>query len=71
MEKCGGAAILPSMPERAPDCLKCLHFRVTWDPAAPRGCEVFSIRCRNLPSYEVFSATGRQCPSFERKPGLK
>lgn len=56
---------------RAPNCLACLHFHVTWDPAFPRSCDVFDIKSRNLPSAEVFAATGYQCPSFERKPGLK
>jgi hypothetical protein len=55
----------------APNCLKCLHFRITWEPAFPRSCLVFGIKCRDLPSREVFTATGRHCPSFELKPGLK
>jgi hypothetical protein len=59
------------MPDRAPNCLKCLYFRVTWDPAFPRSCLVFGIKCRNLPSLEVFASTGRHCPAFELKPGLK
>ncbi len=59
------------MQERAPDCLKCIHFRITWDPAFPRSCEVFGIKSRRLPSLEVFSATGRHCPVFEQKTGLK
>lgn len=56
---------------RAPDCLKCLHFRVTWDPVFPRSCELFGIKCARLPSLEVLAATGRHCPSFELKPGLR
>ncbi|MDA8426435.1 MAG: hypothetical protein M0Z80_09890 [Treponema sp.] len=59
------------MPDRAPNCLKCLYFRVTWDPAFPRSCLVFGIKCRNLPSLEVFASTGHHCPSFRLKPGLK
>jgi hypothetical protein len=59
------------MSERAPDCLKCVHFRVTWEPAFPRACDLFGVKCRNLPSHEVFVATGRHCPSFELKAGLK
>jgi hypothetical protein len=59
------------MAERAPDCLKCLYFRVTWDPRLPRACDVFGIRCRQMPSAEVFAATGHQCPAFSLKPGLK
>jgi hypothetical protein len=57
--------------ERAPDCLKCVHFRVTWDPSFPRSCTVFGIKSRRLPSHEVFAATGHQCPAFELKAGLK
>ncbi|HOX32592.1 MAG TPA: hypothetical protein PLB91_09680 [Spirochaetales bacterium] len=59
------------MPETAPNCLKCLHFRITWEPATPRACLVFGIKGPRLPSLEVFAATGRHCPSFELKPGLK
>ncbi|HET7838876.1 MAG TPA: hypothetical protein VFL04_03890 [Rectinemataceae bacterium] len=56
---------------KAPNCLKCVHFRITWEPAFPRSCLVFGIKSRNLPSVEVFAATGRHCPSFELKAGLK
>lgn len=52
-------------PSRAPNCLACRHFIVTWEPAYPRGCEVFGIKSRNLPSAEVFAATGLHCPAFE------
>jgi hypothetical protein len=58
-------------PERAPNCLQCSHFRVTWDPAYPRSCAVFDIKTRLMPSAEVFAATGLHCPSFDRKPNLK
>ncbi|HSV56393.1 MAG TPA: hypothetical protein VLH39_04710 [Magnetospirillaceae bacterium] len=55
-------------PPRAPDCLACLHFIVTWDVDYPRGCEVFGIKSRSLPSLEVFAATGLHCPAFEAGP---
>jgi len=53
------------VPERPPNCLKCEFFKVTWDPMFPRSCEIFSIKCTNLPSAEVFRATGSSCPSFK------
>ncbi|MDR2942425.1 MAG: hypothetical protein LBV17_07535 [Treponema sp.] len=59
------------IPSRPPNCLKCAFFKVTWDPAFPRSCEIFSIKCGNLPSAEVFRATGANCPSFKLKEGLK
>ena len=58
-------------PSRAPNCLKCVFFKITWDSTFPRSCEIFSIKCSNLPSYEVFRATGANCPSFRLKEGLK
>jgi hypothetical protein len=54
-----------------PNCLKCAFFKVTWDSFFPRACEIFSIKCSNLPSHEVFRATGANCPSFRLKEGLK
>jgi hypothetical protein len=56
---------------RAPDCLQCTHFRVSWDPDFPRACTVFGIKSRKLPSHVVFEATGRHCPVFERSPRIK
>lgn len=58
-------------PSRMPDCLKCAYFRVTWDPAFPRACDAFGVKSRRMPAWEVFVATGRHCPAFQRKEGLK
>ena len=57
--------------QRAPDCLKCSFFKVSWDPSFPRACTVFGIKCRNMPSAEVYQSTGSHCPSFVLKPGIK
>jgi len=62
---------LPAGPAAAPNCLKCRHYRVSWDPAFPRACGVFGMKSRRLPSIEVFRATGRHCPAFEENPRLK
>ncbi|MGD9939481.1 MAG: hypothetical protein AB7T74_06750 [Clostridia bacterium] len=62
---------MPETLQKAPNCLTCTHFKVSWDPAYPRSCTVFGIKTRNMPSAEVFAATGIHCPSYERKPGLK
>jgi len=58
-------------PRSAPDCLKCRHFFVSWDPRFPRGCRVFEIKSLRLPSDEVYAATGHHCPSFELSPKIK
>ncbi|MDR1929900.1 MAG: hypothetical protein LBQ44_04635 [Treponema sp.] len=57
--------------EKAPNCLKCAHFRITWDPAFPRACEVFGFKGQNMPSAEVIRSTGKPCPAFVLKKGLK
>ena len=56
-----------AIPDHAPDCLKCRHFRVTWEPAFPRACALFGIKCRNLPSMEIFLSNGKHCFAFEAK----
>jgi hypothetical protein len=58
-------------PLRPPNCLRCRHFHVSWDPQFPRACRVFEIKSRELPSLEVYRATGTHCPSFELSPKLK
>jgi len=54
-----------------PNCLKCVSFKVTWDPVFPRACEMFGIKCVNLPSAEVFRVQGENCPAFQLKDGVK
>ncbi|MDR0496869.1 MAG: hypothetical protein LBH42_04575 [Treponema sp.] len=55
------------IPDRAPDCLKCRHFKITWEPDFPRSCQVFGFKSKNLPSMEVFISTGKHCFSFAIK----
>ena len=55
------------IPDYAPDCLRCIHFEVSWDPSFPRGCKLFGIKCRNQPSMEVFLSTGKHCFAFEAR----
>lgn len=57
--------------ERAPNCAACVHFSILWGSSAPRACSVFGIRSFRMPSWEVYAATGKHCPAFQRKPGLK
>ena len=49
------------------NCLKCVHFKVSWDPSMPYSCEIFEIKSRFMPSLEVFRSTGSNCPSFHMK----
>ncbi|MCL1817451.1 MAG: hypothetical protein FWG35_00880 [Spirochaetaceae bacterium] len=58
-------------PAKAPPCLKCKWFSVTWDPVFPRSCAVFGLKCSELPAWEVFRSTGKHCPVFEKSPRIK
>jgi hypothetical protein len=58
-------------PGQAPNCLKCRHFHVSWDPKFPRACSVFEIKSKRLPSHVVYEATGRHCPAFEKSSKIK
>jgi hypothetical protein len=49
------------------NCLKCVYFRVTWNPAAPRACRLFGFKGKELPSVAVRRVTGKDCPSFKLK----
>jgi hypothetical protein len=58
-------------PEHAPNCLKCVYFSVTWDKKFPRGCSVFGVKSRELPSAVVYRSTGRHCPFFKKSPKIQ
>ncbi|MFP4012273.1 MAG: hypothetical protein ACLFUM_11260 [Spirochaetaceae bacterium] len=58
-------------PQHPPNCLKCRHFYVTWDPRFPRGCAVFGVKTQRLPSLVVYESTGMHCPRFERSERVK
>ena len=58
-------------PVKAPDCLKCKYFKVTWDRNFPRGCSLFGVKGKALPSISVYRATGKHCPSFTKSDRIK
>jgi hypothetical protein len=64
-------AVEAEIPLRAPNCLQCRYFHVSWDPRFPRSCAVFGIKSKKLPSHAVYEATGRHCPTFQKSPKIK
>lgn len=50
-----------------PECMRCRHYYVTWDPNFPYGCKAFGFKSRVTPCLEVYSASQRQCLKFEAK----
>jgi hypothetical protein len=49
-------------------CMKCIHYHVTFDPTAPRGCKLFGFKSAVMPYVLVKQSTGEDCSSFEAKP---
>lgn len=47
-----------------PNCLKCIHFHITWEEQHPRACKMFGFKSRELPSEIVYKTTGAYCPLF-------
>jgi hypothetical protein len=47
-----------------PDCRRCQHFAVSWEPAMPYLCRGFGFKSRLLPSWEVQQADGNPCRLF-------
>jgi len=50
-----------------PNCIKCVYYKVSWDPLRPNACEAFEIKSRLMPSVEVYNSAGGNCPSFRLK----
>ena len=50
-----------------PECGKCRHFYVTWDPAFPYGCKGFGMKSKRSPSLSVYLASGARCRLFAAK----
>lgn len=52
-----------------PNCNKCIHYFITFDPKAPKGCRKFQIKSSQLPSVIVKQANhGQECMGHSPKP---
>ncbi len=49
------------------NCMKCKHYIVTWDGNNPKGCRLYGLKSKFLPSILVLKESGKECLSFERK----
>jgi len=52
---------------KRPECLRCKHYYVTWNPKFPYGCRAFGFQSRITPCLEVYSASQQQCLKFESR----
>ena len=51
-----------------PECRKCKHFFVTYEPQTPNGCKAFQIKSKALPQIIVKQANqGQECLGFQEK----
>lgn len=48
-------------------CMRCIHYQVTFDPQAPRGCRLYQFKSATMPYIMVKQSTGHDCHSFEEK----
>lgn len=61
------SAAATSTSDGAPNCWRCRHFAVSWDPSLPYSCRLMGFKSRILPSIEVLRADGDRCRGFIAK----
>ncbi len=49
------------------NCIKCIHYYITWDSSFPKGCKIYGFKSLNLPSILVKQSSGVPCSKFTQK----
>ncbi len=49
------------------NCMKCKHFQMTYDAAAPYGCAYFKFKSKQTPSLWVMQSSGKKCQAYASK----
>lgn len=52
--------------DKKPNCMNCQHFFITYDPRTPRGCKLYKLQSRELPS-QIVKMAGTECMGFKEK----
>ncbi len=55
------------MAVNVPNCLKCKHYYVTYDPARPFGCRAMKFKSATSPARVVFKTSGLHCQLYNPK----
>ena len=55
------------MPVELPNCHRCRHYYVTYDPDKPFGCRAMGFKSRNNPAQVVYATSGIVCQLFVLK----
>ncbi|HIP40819.1 MAG TPA: uracil-DNA glycosylase [Desulfocapsa sulfexigens] len=50
-----------------PNCMKCVYYYVTHDPAQPQGCRGLGFKSVQNPAAMVFASSGMECHLFTEK----
>lgn len=58
---------MSSKEQGRPNCLGCLHFYITHEPAFPYGCRALGFKSAQYPASTVFASSGIHCQLFARK----
>ena len=58
---------MSSPSQKRPNCMACLHFYVTYEPAFPYGCRALGFKSAQYPAITVFASSGMHCQLFARK----
>ena len=59
------------MSTHVPDCSRCRHFYVTYDPSLPRGCRAYGFKSKEWPTRVVLESSGSHCKQFEERDGIR
>jgi hypothetical protein len=60
---------VPRSPEPPPpNCRRCAHYHITWDPRAPHGCRALGFKSSYLPHVHVQKTSGLRCQLFRPRP---
>jgi hypothetical protein len=58
---------MPAPTTERPNCLGCLHFYITHEPAHPYGCKALGFKSLQYPAMVVFASSGIHCQAFVPK----
>lgn len=49
------------------NCLKCIHYYVTWEKDYPRGCRALNFKTRYFPASVVSNSSGMPCLYYKER----
>jgi hypothetical protein len=58
---------MSELAAETPNCWRCRHFAISYDPKRPYSCRLMGFKTKILPAIEVLRADGIRCLGFERK----